>query len=238
MNQPSRWGRKPSPSGTIRNEPVRREEVLITPDWQIMTMPENTYRYTETFEEIGSTGHGWWITRADGVEELWRPLLDELCAEREEQILKRKAHWDEFVKLVSSRGHPLTSPDYKPPVEPKTQFKSYGSSGIIEYQCHNCGSIFVSCDLSYSLAHQGEPLCSNACVRAHKSSVKKRWYHNHPDKAELIEKANAARARRSAERRQGKVCECCGGPIDAERSTKRYCSDKCRVAAHRRRATP
>ena len=33
----------------------------------------------------------------------------------------------------------------------------------------------------------------------------------------------------------GGTCEVCGGPINAARSTKRYCSTKCRVASHRKR---
>jgi hypothetical protein len=35
--------------------------------------------------------------------------------------------------------------------------------------------------------------------------------------------------------RAGRTCMVCGEPFDAQRFSKRFCSGKCRVAAHRRR---
>jgi hypothetical protein len=54
-----------------------------------------------------------------------------------------------------------------------------------------------------------------------------------------IRAANArATARRSAARaaaRAGRTCPVCGGAVNARRSTARYCSTRCRVAASRAR---
>jgi hypothetical protein len=46
------------------------------------------------------------------------------------------------------------------------------------------------------------------------------------------------RGQRRAAARAGRVCPVCGGQVEARRSTARYCSDKCRVAAHRRKGVP
>ena len=44
-----------------------------------------------------------------------------------------------------------------------------------------------------------------------------------------------ARSKARARARAGRRCSVCREPIAAERSTKRYCSGKCRVYAHRDR---
>jgi hypothetical protein len=43
----------------------------------------------------------------------------------------------------------------------------------------------------------------------------------------------AARSEARAAARAGRTCQHCGKPIEAQRSTRRYCSDHCRVTAHR-----
>jgi hypothetical protein len=47
-----------------------------------------------------------------------------------------------------------------------------------------------------------------------------------------------SRAEKRATERAGRSCLFCGGPIDARRSTRHYCSTRCRVAAHAARGTP
>jgi hypothetical protein len=46
------------------------------------------------------------------------------------------------------------------------------------------------------------------------------------------------REQQRAEARAGRVCPVCGGQVEAQRSTARYCSDRCRVADHRRKGVP
>jgi endogenous inhibitor of DNA gyrase (YacG/DUF329 family) len=53
--------------------------------------------------------------------------------------------------------------------------------------------------------------------------------------ASLVRSAKHSRAK-SAERalaRAGRTCENCGAPLQAQRSTRRFCSSYCRVTAHR-----
>ena len=64
--------------------------------------------------------------------------------------------------------------------------------------------------------------CSNACVTIARRRV-----------------AKAASAKRSAERaawREGRTCRYCGAPLNAQRSTSKFCSPKCRVYAARKRS--
>jgi hypothetical protein len=49
-------------------------------------------------------------------------------------------------------------------------------------------------------------------------------------RAELIK----ARSEERADARAYRECETCGKPIEANRSTMRFCSVRCRVAAHRK----
>jgi hypothetical protein len=47
-------------------------------------------------------------------------------------------------------------------------------------------------------------------------------------------RALGRRSQKRAEMRQWRRCQQCGEPIEAKRSTRRFCSDLCRVRAHRR----
>ena len=48
-----------------------------------------------------------------------------------------------------------------------------------------------------------------------------------------------ARSEERAEARAGRTCESCGAPLDARRSTMRFCpGSRCRVAAHRAARRP
>ena len=58
------------------------------------------------------------------------------------------------------------------------------------------------------------------------------------DKCIIAHKNESHIARVSSERRracEGRACEHCGLPIAAERSSKCYCSNRCRIAALRAR---
>jgi endogenous inhibitor of DNA gyrase (YacG/DUF329 family) len=48
---------------------------------------------------------------------------------------------------------------------------------------------------------------------------------------------NAVRGEHRAESRAGLVCQHCGGPVAAQRSSRRFCSGRCRVAAFRAKAS-
>jgi hypothetical protein len=76
-------------------------------------------------------------------------------------------------------------------------------------------------------------MCSNRSANAHRKRVYQAWRLDNPRDPETV---NPTRAKRRAEARADRKCEHCGKPIDAERSTKRFCSDSCRVR-HSREAT-
>jgi endogenous inhibitor of DNA gyrase (YacG/DUF329 family) len=222
------WGREPEPSTTIRSEPVRREEVLIGYGWQIMTMPEHTYRYTKEWISAGSTNWEWWRGHAEHVEELWRSLLDELSVEREAEIPRLVERYAHIGRVMAAHGLGGGSGYEPPPFSPLPRF----TGDIFEYSCQQCGRIFLTKRRS---KHAAIRICSDVCRRAYNATVKRAWYQNYEFKDRLIERANAARARRNAERRKGRICQACGAPVEAERSSKKFCSDRCRVAAHRKR---
>jgi hypothetical protein len=73
-------------------------------------------------------------------------------------------------------------------------------------------------------------LCSNECSRRWRNWRAARRRFRHPPDYQLV---NAARRTRRAEARAGRVCAHCGVTMEAARSTKRFCSDICRVRASR-----
>jgi hypothetical protein len=85
--------------------------------------------------------------------------------------------------------------------------------------CRHCGRAFYKADRGYR-HNGGVPLyCSDKCVAvAHAAAM-----------APIVKARSIARAKARANRK----CETCGKPIEAQRSTMRFCSTRCRVAAHR-----
>ena len=83
--------------------------------------------------------------------------------------------------------------------------------------CRHCGAGF------YRAGHSNSRHCSDECAlesaRAGRSRVN----------ATMVRERSEARAAARA----GLVCIICGEPIEAARSTRRTCSDRCRTVAHR-----
>ena len=84
--------------------------------------------------------------------------------------------------------------------------------------CWHCGREFYLADKSLSR------YCTNACSDA----------ANAPARAANVAAIVKARSEARAKARAKRKCTICGKPIEAQRSTMRYCSARCRVAAHRR----
>jgi predicted nucleic acid-binding Zn ribbon protein len=76
--------------------------------------------------------------------------------------------------------------------------------------CRQCGAEF------YRVKGGSERYCSDRCANAVRS-------------AKMVAERSEARAAARA----GRTCINCGKPIEAQRSTRHTCSDRCRVAAHR-----
>jgi hypothetical protein len=83
-----------------------------------------------------------------------------------------------------------------------------------EYLCLQCGTRFLAHELPGTMAR----ICSDKCGEERRIKLQQA----------LI----AKRGQQRAEARAGRVCEYCGTAIEAARSTRRFCSDLCRVRHH------
>jgi hypothetical protein len=86
------------------------------------------------------------------------------------------------------------------------------------HRCRGCGTPFI--------AHHAARLCSDACRGLGRKASERR--------------ASGKRTVRRVERRASLKVQCrhCGGPVEgAARSTRAFCSDACRQAAYRARAS-
>jgi predicted nucleic acid-binding Zn ribbon protein len=86
--------------------------------------------------------------------------------------------------------------------------------------CPYCGRRF------FGVYRSTDRLCSDHCVEA---------VHNQA-RAARSQRQSQATAQARAAARAGRTCQTCGEPIEARRSTMRFCSTRCRVAAYRQRA--
>jgi len=97
-----------------------------------------------------------------------------------------------------------------------------------EYVCEYCGARYLG--LKRGGDHRVR-VCSNECARRRRNAKQRLWRQRRdPSDYQLI---NAARTARRAETRAGRVCAHCGIPIRAARSTRRFCSNLCRIRAYR-----
>jgi hypothetical protein len=102
--------------------------------------------------------------------------------------------------------------------------------GVFEYLCERCGSRFLSSRLSGNRVR----LCSDRCELDRRNEAQRQWRRYNPLPPGYYQQLNANRDRKRAEARAGRTCEHCGVPIEAARSTKRFCSGICRVRAYRK----
>lgn len=226
MKQP---GFDPDPNQPLRSEPVRRDEALISDrDWHLMTMPTATFRLEERERESTAfPGRTFTDRLFVGDSTLWQPLLDALALQLAEEIAQRRRWHAEIL-----RENPQLAALLGPPrqlVLPKPEFPTWR---MREYLCEVCGCRYLGHKLSHG---KRICVCSNRCERKRRNS-RQRWlreFYGPPD----YHQVNAARTARRAEARANRVCEHCGVSIEAARSTKRFCSDICRVKAHRASAT-
>ncbi len=77
-------------------------------------------------------------------------------------------------------------------------------------QCTHCGCRF------YHATTTKRDFCSDRCAKTHYAAA-----------------AVKARSKARAEKRTGGKCEVCGETLKAQRSTKRLCSGRCRLAKMR-----
>jgi hypothetical protein len=118
----------------------------------------------------------------------------------------RKETWQHWVRSG------LESADNPP--EPLTVPRPYRKRN-----CLRCGRAFYNADKG-PRQNGGVPLyCSDKCVAAVRRDAM----------VPVVKARSLARAKARA----GRKCKTCGKRITAQRSTMRFCSVRCRVAAHR-----
>jgi hypothetical protein len=92
------------------------------------------------------------------------------------------------------------------------------------FSCRVCDRQFYQVYGGSGSFHGGSGrYCSDLCAAAARTRGRATWA------AKMVAARSAARAAARADRR----CRHCGEPIAAQRSTRFYCSDHCRITAHR-----
>jgi hypothetical protein len=213
-----------NPSGSLpknrrlRRGPVQRDEVSIAlsrnlDHWFLTTMPVGTYRRVKKVRRFeGRTSTHEFV----GEPALWQSLIDELKAKSEADFEREE---------VTMRALFFPAEYYGPPrpvfLEPEAR----------EYVCEHCGKSY----LGRNWPEKRLRLCSSRCEREHAAAVQRRWREAN---AVTSTRSHASRAKKRAKARADRTCEHCGVAIEAARSTKRFCSDLCRIRAHHQRSSP
>lgn len=189
----------------MRVEPVRRDEVRLN-GAAIATLPADACRRRQFWEVYPPKA--WW----EAIPELFAPLVEELRLQHEAEQAKREAERAANPALAemadAMRGALLSMGIGQR--SPSRLPRMPRPVGMDSRYCHHCGREF------FNAAYVHGSCCSDICMRAR---TRRR-------KAERL-----AELRREA--RDDRLCEHCGDPLEAARSTRRFCSDVCRVKAHR-----
>jgi len=143
------------------------------------------------------------------ITPLWGKLLAKLRAERE-------AHLASEEHSYGYRGHCRLCGRLGPPPE---VYLAKGWRSESRRECNVCGTEY----LSFWRTRSGR--CSDACWRAAKKAIK----------VPVTLRMLAAKKARRAAGRAGHKCAVCEAELTSLRSTRQYCSVKCRVAACRAR---
>jgi hypothetical protein len=215
------------PDPPLRTEPVRREEVRFgvrferqylggwQPHYELWTMPLGTFR-----NEVRQRGVDWpALAYFVGDPGLWRSLWDEVAANLAADYAEKLRVYQQHPDFVRLWGWPREWW--------LTRIPELRQAWTRQYVCQHCSRGYIGIQLRGS---QRIWVCSNRCERERRIAQQRRWRKNNPPDYRLI---NAARTARRAEARTDRVCEYCRAPIEAARSTRRFCSDMCRVRAHR-----
>lgn len=144
--------------------------------------------------------------RGEPIRALWKPLYEKL----------RRQMLDAWERDAPRRQFVAAAGFGKPSKEPPELHYPYPHR---ERSCRGCGRAF------FSVRHAYSAYCSDVCAS------KARHAQLAHSNAIRVKARSEARAAARADR----TCAQCGAPLIAARSTLRYCSARCRAAAHRQR---
>jgi hypothetical protein len=197
----------------LRTAPVRREEAFFDyRQWRWLTMPLGTYTCKETI-----LGH-----YLSGDPALWADVVSKITAEHEvERRSRRMFGVSVSIPRLYAAPHFLSSPS-------GLGF-GYTLCRPREFVCEYCGVGF----LARGYDNWPRFVCSNHCARQRRIALRRQYKRDNPPSPEAVRLMHAQRTAQRAAARAGRQCAHCGRVIEAARSTRRFCSDICRVKAYR-----
>jgi hypothetical protein len=210
-----------------RQHVVTRTEVRVDKSGALLTMPKDACL-------IRQTKHGNFLhPDAYGISKLFAPLLADLNAQHRtfmEQpstialVGKSREDWEKHANYLKRINCGQYLQTWKRPY-PEPEAHIYDP---VECTCQVCGGVFLRHRYTFGWYN----VCSDECIRRYKNTKANEWYHrSHP-----INKGRVARLEQAL---AGKTCDHCGKPItDARRTTRRYCSNDCNMAAFKERHKP
>ena len=148
-------------------------------------------------------------------------LLEERGEYRSQNFVGDPALWRPLMDELATQyaAHDESCRRFGLPVRSPTALPKPEIFWGVEYACGQCGAQFVA----HKFAGNRVPICSDRCARERRVAQQRQWHEAAPQ------------YRQRAEARAGRTCEQCGAAIEAARSTKRFCSDRCRIRAHHQR---
>jgi hypothetical protein len=149
----------------------------------------------------------WWETYYEAIPELFAPLVEELRQAQQAALAGLDPAVAARWAAINAGLRDLGIGRMSPSRAPRMP----DPMGRFPRHCRHCGRAFFNGRRIHGRC------CSDACVAA---------------RTRRLKIARVAKLRQRA--RQGRTCEHCGAPIAAARSTRRFCSDICRVRAHRK----
>jgi hypothetical protein len=146
------------------------------------------------------------------IRKLWAPLLRALDRAQRVAFAKRVAEWDSPAAVANrdaSMQAGIGAWAFKRP-EPPPSITTPRPLWGDPHTCCQCRKEF------YRVQRSGRTCCSDKCAQAAHTAA-------------VVQRRSAARAAKRADLE----CAVCGKRLQARRSTMRFCSVRCRVAAHR-----
>ena len=142
--------------------------------------------------------------------------------------------WGQFLEQMVEQARRLQLLGWVSGPRPPDEWLRPFSLSSREYQCQQCGAIYLALRRSRLRLR----LCSNRCERLHDATRTRKWRERQREQLDAIGEKPTYNVGRSERRRQARTdlsCVRCGAEMAAARSTRRFCSEACRVAAHRDR---
>jgi len=197
----------------MRRKPVTRSEIRFDGS-RIATLPVDAVRVDVPDKDLP------WNEYVVPIPRLWVPLLralNRIGKHRHEEREQANANMSIEDRALHANLRINTKPTPWEPIRLRERyFVAQFRGGVTIGSCKHCGREF------YRL-YTNNRYCSDDCAKAS-------W---RVGRAGGVAAASQARSEARAAARADRRCAHCNEPITAQRSTGKFCSVRCRVAAHR-----